>query len=74
MADEQRQGFMLIYAWVAKALVLQAHPRGFEMTNSILGLFDDAVLAERAVQSIEVIIKTDEDHVLSKESFATVRV
>jgi DNA repair/transcription protein MET18/MMS19 len=63
-----RSMLLKIYAWIAKALVMQSRPLGLEMGRVVLGFLNHPILLESATQSFEIIMKDDD--VLSKKSIA----
>lgn len=63
----------VIFAQIAKGLVVRSDERGYALVEKILGLFSDAELGSSAAAALGVIAD-DSDRVLSKENFAVIRV
>lgn len=58
---------------IAKGLIVRSDERGYAMVDQLLDLFHDSKLGRAAATSLSVIAE-DKDRVLSKESFAVIRV
>ncbi|KAL5035210.1 hypothetical protein BDV3_004648 [Batrachochytrium dendrobatidis] len=70
----QRQTILKIYSWIAKALVVKADPRGYQMTLQILGLLSNADLGLAAADAINVLISDDSQGVLTKMAGANIKM
>ncbi|KAI9097045.1 Dos2-interacting transcription regulator of RNA-Pol-II-domain-containing protein [Phlyctochytrium arcticum] len=71
---EARRNLLVVYSWHAKALVLRAHPLGYDMTADVLQLLRDATLGQDAAQGMGVIVKEADDGSFTKQAGGVVKL
>ncbi|KAI8901624.1 Dos2-interacting transcription regulator of RNA-Pol-II-domain-containing protein [Globomyces pollinis-pini] len=61
---------LIVFSWICKALVLRMHPLGWEFTTYLIDLLKDNQMGLIASDGIEIVIKLDEEGILTKDTFA----
>ncbi|KAJ3283186.1 mms19 nucleotide excision repair [Borealophlyctis nickersoniae] len=71
---ETRYCLLSTYLWITKALVLRSHPMGYDMSQDLVALLADPVLGRRAADGFGIVVGDSPDGVLTKASFAVLRL
>lgn len=71
---EKKSDVMMMYAWIAKGFIVRADLKGLEMVTFLISMLGNEEMAECASNSLQVVMKDDEEGFLTKESFGQVKV
>lgn len=72
-AFEAREAALIVYTWIAKAMVLSTNAIGYDMTGELMSIFSVPRLGRIAADGFSLVIGEQQD-VLTKENFAVLRV
>ncbi|KAG0233463.1 hypothetical protein BGW42_007420 [Actinomortierella wolfii] len=70
---EEREAALIIYSWMAKALVLSVNTIGYDMMGELMKLFAVPRLGRVAADGFRIVIGEQKD-ILTKETFAVRRL
>ncbi|KAJ3153488.1 hypothetical protein HDU89_000515 [Geranomyces variabilis] len=85
-AAAHRLQCIYVASWIARALVIRSHPAGYELSSEILRLLNaaetpqdaqgtvDFACPQAAADAVGVIVHSPDDGVLTRKSFAIVRL
>ncbi len=65
---------MACYAWMTKALVVQAGKEGYTLLEDMLGWLSDSSKASHASDAFETVVKDDKDGYITVKSFCSAKV
>ncbi|KAF9960367.1 hypothetical protein BGZ72_007172 [Mortierella alpina] len=72
-AFEAREAALIVYTWIAKAMVLSTNAIGYDMTGELMSIFSVPRLGRIAADGFSLVIGEQQD-VLTKENFAVLRL
>ncbi|KAG9326737.1 hypothetical protein KVV02_008627 [Mortierella alpina] len=72
-AVEAREAALIVYTWIAKAMVLSTNAIGYDMTGELMSIFSVPRLGRIAADGFSLVIGEQQD-VLTKENFAVLRL
>ncbi|KAI9028306.1 Dos2-interacting transcription regulator of RNA-Pol-II-domain-containing protein [Phycomyces nitens] len=67
------QNALCVYLWITKALIMRAHPKGYEFTDKIIGWCNDPSFNGQAPQGFDILIGGD-SLALNKLSYCTMTI
>ncbi|KAF8982331.1 hypothetical protein BGZ46_001445 [Entomortierella lignicola] len=70
---EEREAALVVYIWIAKAMVLSTSSIGYDMTGELMNIFSAPRLGKIAANGFSLVIGEQQD-VLTKETFAVIRL
>ncbi|KAG0191395.1 hypothetical protein DFQ28_000281 [Apophysomyces sp. BC1034] len=71
--ESKGKNALLVYLWVAKALIMRAHAAGYELTDKVIQWCSDSDYSEQAPQGFEILVG-DDSLALNKAAFATMTI
>ncbi|KAJ3034783.1 mms19 nucleotide excision repair [Rhizophlyctis rosea] len=71
---DSRRNVLMVYLWTIKALVLRAHPAGYNLSLDVITLLSHPDLGREAGDGFAVIVSDTPDGTLTKEAFAVTRL
>ncbi|KAG9304984.1 hypothetical protein G9A89_007387 [Geosiphon pyriformis] len=70
--ESSRRVSLALFSWLTKALILRADEMGYRCTGNIINQFGDILLGKQASEGFYILI--NDDDILSKESFANIKL